>query len=86
MTTPPLWTDVLMLNHPFKEEIRSNFQPEPLLMHPVASSSCPATCCPGEEANPHLATTSFQAGRMFFMLQEALSQPDKNYQSCQQCY
>ena len=50
-----------MLDNPFSEEIFPNIQSKPPLVQLEAISSRPITCYLGEETNPHLATTSFQA-------------------------
>ncbi|KAK4827926.1 hypothetical protein QYF61_022374 [Mycteria americana] len=52
---------VPMLDNPFAEEIFPNIQSKPLLAQLEAISSFPITCYLGEETDPHLATTSFQA-------------------------
>ncbi|KAK4832004.1 hypothetical protein QYF61_020442 [Mycteria americana] len=52
---------VPMLDNPFGEEIFPNIQSKPLLAQLEAISSCPITCYLGEETDPHLTTTSFQA-------------------------
>jgi len=43
-----------------KEEFFPNIQPEPPLAQLEAIPSCPVASYMGEEANPHLTTTSFQ--------------------------
>ncbi|KAJ7404034.1 hypothetical protein BTVI_74001 [Pitangus sulphuratus] len=48
-----------MPDNPFSEKIPPDVQTEPSLVQLEAVSSCPVTCL-GEEANPHLAITSFQ--------------------------
>lgn len=45
-----------MSKHTYCEEISPNVQPKP----PLALYSHPGTCCLGEQAKPHLATTFFQ--------------------------
>ncbi|KAK4815582.1 hypothetical protein QYF61_004797 [Mycteria americana] len=50
-----------MLDNPFSEEKFPNIQSKPPLAQLEAISSCPITCYLGEETDPHLATTSFQA-------------------------
>ncbi|KAK4816835.1 hypothetical protein QYF61_023899 [Mycteria americana] len=50
-----------MLDNPFSEEIFPNIQSKPPLAQLEAISSCPITCYLGEETDPHLSTTSFQA-------------------------
>ncbi|KAK4826939.1 hypothetical protein QYF61_012788 [Mycteria americana] len=50
-----------MLDHPFSKEIFPNTQSKPLLMQLEAISSHPIACYLGEETDPHLTTTSFQA-------------------------
>ncbi|KAF4793078.1 hypothetical protein TURU_114682 [Turdus rufiventris] len=50
-----------MFNNPFHEEIPPDVQPEPSLAQLEAIFSHPITCYLGEEANPHLATSFFQA-------------------------
>ncbi|KAK4826255.1 hypothetical protein QYF61_006702 [Mycteria americana] len=52
---------VPMLDHPFSEVKFPNIQSNPPLAQLEAISSCPITCYLGEETDPHLATTSFQA-------------------------
>ncbi|KAK4810257.1 hypothetical protein QYF61_013072 [Mycteria americana] len=52
---------VPMLDNPFSKEIFPNIQSKPLLMQLEAISSCPIACYLGEETDPHLSTTSFQA-------------------------
>ncbi|KAK4819909.1 hypothetical protein QYF61_014644 [Mycteria americana] len=49
-----------MLDNPFGEEIFPNIQSKPPLVQLEAISSCPIACYLGEEANTHLARTSFQ--------------------------
>ncbi|KAK4824973.1 hypothetical protein QYF61_022499, partial [Mycteria americana] len=44
-----------------KQKIVPNIQSKPPLAQLEAISSCPITCYLGEEIDPHLATTSFQA-------------------------
>lgn len=44
----------------FHQEIHPNVQSESLLTELEAMSFCPVTGCFEEEANPHLATHSFQ--------------------------
>lgn len=48
------------LNHPFSKEILPDVQSEHSLVQHVVMSSCPATSCLGEVADPDFATTSFQ--------------------------
>ncbi|KAK4828653.1 hypothetical protein QYF61_000301 [Mycteria americana] len=55
------WQPVPMLNNPFGEEIFPNIQSKPPLAQLEAISSRPIACYLGEETDPHLATTSFQA-------------------------
>ncbi|KAK4824384.1 hypothetical protein QYF61_014044 [Mycteria americana] len=52
---------VPMLDNPLGEEIFPNIQSKPPLAQLEAISSCPITCYLGEETDPHLSTTSFQA-------------------------
>ncbi|KAK4816192.1 hypothetical protein QYF61_012657 [Mycteria americana] len=52
---------VPMLDNPFSEEKFPNIQSKPPLTQLEAISSCPITCYLGEETDPHLSTTSFQA-------------------------
>ncbi|KAK4827063.1 hypothetical protein QYF61_013704, partial [Mycteria americana] len=52
---------VPMLDNPLGEEKFPNIQSKPPLAQLEAISSCPITCYLGEETNPHLSTTSFQA-------------------------
>ncbi|KAK4830648.1 hypothetical protein QYF61_012491 [Mycteria americana] len=52
---------VPMLNNPFSEVKFPNIQSKPPLVQLEAISSCPMACYLGEETDPHLATTSFQA-------------------------
>ncbi|KAK4824211.1 hypothetical protein QYF61_012125 [Mycteria americana] len=52
---------VPMLDNPFSEDISPNIQFKPPLVQLEAISSRPITCYLGEETDPHLATTSFQA-------------------------
>ncbi|KAK4832297.1 hypothetical protein QYF61_021696 [Mycteria americana] len=52
---------VPMLDNPFSEVKFPNIQPKPPLAQLEAISSCPVTCYLGEETDPHLSTTSFQA-------------------------
>ncbi|KAK4822890.1 hypothetical protein QYF61_021109 [Mycteria americana] len=52
---------VPMLDNPFSEEKFPNIQSKPPLAQLEAISSRPITCYLGEETDPHLATTSFQA-------------------------
>ncbi|KAK4821623.1 hypothetical protein QYF61_026057 [Mycteria americana] len=52
---------VPMLDNPLGEEIFPNIQSKPPLVQLEAISSCPITCYLGEETDPHLSTTSFQA-------------------------
>ncbi|KAK4824387.1 LOW QUALITY PROTEIN: hypothetical protein QYF61_014047 [Mycteria americana] len=48
------------LDNPFSELKFPNIQSKPSLAQLEAISSCPITCYLGEEADPHLSTTSFQ--------------------------
>ncbi|KAK4829021.1 hypothetical protein QYF61_001796 [Mycteria americana] len=50
-----------MLDNPFREEIVPNIQSKPPLAQLEAIFSRPITCYLGEETDPHLSTTSFQA-------------------------
>ncbi|KAK4814935.1 hypothetical protein QYF61_006290 [Mycteria americana] len=50
-----------VLDNPFSEGIFSNLQSKPPLVQLEAISSCPMACYLGEETDPRLATTSFQA-------------------------
>ncbi|KAK4820156.1 hypothetical protein QYF61_020531 [Mycteria americana] len=52
---------VPMLDNPFSEVKFPNIQSKPPLAQLEAISSCPITCYLGEETDPHLCTTSFQA-------------------------
>ncbi|KAK4818992.1 hypothetical protein QYF61_022823 [Mycteria americana] len=52
---------VPMLDNPFREVKFPNIQSKPPLVQLEAISSCPITCYLGEETDPHLSTTSFQA-------------------------
>ncbi|KAK4814103.1 hypothetical protein QYF61_008198 [Mycteria americana] len=52
---------VPMLDNPLSEEKFPNIQSKPPLAQLEAISSCPITCYLGEETDPHLSTTSFQA-------------------------
>ncbi|KAK4831708.1 hypothetical protein QYF61_018760 [Mycteria americana] len=52
---------VPMLDNPFSEVKFPNIQSKPPLAQLEAISSCPITCYLGEETDPHLSTTSFQA-------------------------
>ncbi|KAK4815123.1 hypothetical protein QYF61_017398 [Mycteria americana] len=52
---------VPMLDNPFSEVKLPNIQSKPPLVQLEAISSHPITCYLGEETNPHLSTTSFQA-------------------------
>ncbi|KAK4831704.1 hypothetical protein QYF61_018756, partial [Mycteria americana] len=52
---------VPMLDNPFSEEKIPNIQSKPPLAQLEAISSCPITCYLGEETDPLLSTTSFQA-------------------------
>ncbi|KAK4808596.1 hypothetical protein QYF61_009899 [Mycteria americana] len=52
---------VPMLDNPFSEEKFPNIQTKPPLAQLETISSCPITCYLGEETDPHLSTTSFQA-------------------------
>ncbi|KAK4826058.1 hypothetical protein QYF61_004173 [Mycteria americana] len=49
------------LDNPFSEVKFPNIQSKPPLAQLEAISSCPITCHLGEETDPHLSTTSFQA-------------------------
>ncbi|KAK4819038.1 hypothetical protein QYF61_024403 [Mycteria americana] len=57
---------VPVLDDPFGEEIFPNTQSKPPLAQLEAISSCPITCHLGEETDPHLSTTSFQAKQSQF--------------------
>ncbi|KAK4828027.1 hypothetical protein QYF61_022804 [Mycteria americana] len=57
---------VPMLDNPLSEEKFPNIQSKPPLAQLEAISSCPITCYLGEETNPHLSTTSFQAKQSQF--------------------
>ncbi|KAK4826170.1 hypothetical protein QYF61_006032 [Mycteria americana] len=52
---------VPMLDNPLGEEKFPHIQSKPPLAQLEAISSCPITCYLGEETDPHLSTTSFQA-------------------------
>ncbi|KAK4826692.1 hypothetical protein QYF61_010701 [Mycteria americana] len=52
---------VPMLDNPLGEVKFPNIQSKPPLAQLEAISSCPITCYLGEETDPHLSTTSFQA-------------------------
>ncbi|KAK4811097.1 hypothetical protein QYF61_016383 [Mycteria americana] len=52
---------VPMLHNPLGEEKFPNIQSKPPLAQLEAISSCPITCYLGEETDPYLSTTSFQA-------------------------
>ncbi|KAK4818497.1 hypothetical protein QYF61_014227 [Mycteria americana] len=52
---------VPVLDNPLGEEKFPNIQSKPPLAQLEAISSCPITCYLGEETDPHLSTTSFQA-------------------------
>ncbi|KAK4809954.1 hypothetical protein QYF61_002911 [Mycteria americana] len=52
---------VPVLDNPLGEEKFPNIQSKPPLAQLEAISSCPITCYLGEDTNPHLSTTSFQA-------------------------
>ncbi|KAK4828712.1 hypothetical protein QYF61_000550 [Mycteria americana] len=52
---------VPMLDNAFSEVKFPNIQSKPPLVQLEAISSCPITCYLGEETDPHLSTTSFQA-------------------------
>ncbi|KAK4811265.1 hypothetical protein QYF61_022162 [Mycteria americana] len=52
---------VPMLDNPFSEEKFPNIPSKPPLVQLEAISSCPITSYLGEETDPHLSTTSFQA-------------------------
>lgn len=49
-------------NKYFCEEIPPDVHHEPLLAQPEAMSSCPVTCCLGEEIKSHLEQPPFQVG------------------------
>ena len=49
-----------MSDHSFAEEIVLDIQPKSPLAQLEASPSSPVTSYCGEDANPHIATTSFQ--------------------------
>ncbi|KAK4819998.1 hypothetical protein QYF61_017377 [Mycteria americana] len=53
------------IDHPFSKEIFPNIQSKPLLTQLGAISSHPIACHLGEEADPHLSTTSFQDANGF---------------------
>ncbi|KAK4822230.1 LOW QUALITY PROTEIN: hypothetical protein QYF61_011871 [Mycteria americana] len=55
-----------MLDNPFSEVKFPNIQSKPPLAQLEAISSHPITCYLGEETNPHLSTTSFQAKQPHF--------------------
>ncbi|KAK4828617.1 hypothetical protein QYF61_000069 [Mycteria americana] len=57
---------VPMLDNPFSEVKFPNIQSKPPLVQLEAISSCPITCYLGEETDPHLSTTSFQAKQSQF--------------------
>ncbi|KAK4828781.1 hypothetical protein QYF61_000806 [Mycteria americana] len=57
---------VPMLDNPFSEVKFPNIQSKPPLAQLEAISSCPITCYLGEETDPHLSTTSFQAKQSQF--------------------
>ncbi|KAK4824024.1 hypothetical protein QYF61_009615 [Mycteria americana] len=57
---------VPMLENPFSEGKFPNIQSKPPLAQLEAISSCPITCYLGEETDPHLSTTSFQAKQSQF--------------------
>ncbi|KAK4817040.1 hypothetical protein QYF61_026166 [Mycteria americana] len=62
MGTPPLpWAACTMPDNPFSEVTFPNIQSKPPLAQLEAISSHPITCYLGEETDPHLSTTSFQA-------------------------
>ncbi|KAK4816265.1 hypothetical protein QYF61_014337 [Mycteria americana] len=62
MATQPLpWAAWSMLDNPFSGEKFPNIQSKPPLQQLETISSSPITCYLGEETNPHLSTTSFQA-------------------------
>lgn len=48
---------VPMLDKPFWEEVFQNIQPKPPLVQNEVITSCPVTCFPWEETEPHLPTT-----------------------------
>jgi len=48
-------------DHSFGEQVFPNIQTEPPLVYLEAIPFRPISCHLGEEANPHLATTSFMA-------------------------
>ncbi|KAK4814156.1 hypothetical protein QYF61_009974 [Mycteria americana] len=52
---------VPILDNPFSEEKSPNIQSKPPLAQLEAISSCPMAYYLGEETDPHLSTTSFQA-------------------------
>lgn len=52
---------VPVLHGPSREKLFSNIQSKPLLEQPETISYCPVTRYLGEEADPHLGTTSFHA-------------------------
>ncbi|KAK4829515.1 hypothetical protein QYF61_005154 [Mycteria americana] len=57
---------VPMLDNPLGEEKFPNILSKPPLAQLEAISSCPITCYLGEETDPHLSTTSFQAKQSQF--------------------
>ncbi|KAK4824096.1 hypothetical protein QYF61_010616 [Mycteria americana] len=57
---------VPMLDNPLGEVKFPNIQSKPPLAQLEAISSCPITCYLGEETDPHLSTTSFQAKQPLF--------------------
>ncbi|KAK4821429.1 hypothetical protein QYF61_019707 [Mycteria americana] len=57
---------VPILDNPFSEVKFPNIQSKPPLVQLEAISSCPVTCYLGEETDPHLSTTSFQAKQIQF--------------------
>lgn len=61
MVTPTLlWAACTNAWPPFSEETFTNIQSKSFLEQLQTISSCPVGCYPGEEADPHLATNSFQ--------------------------
>ncbi|KAK4819929.1 LOW QUALITY PROTEIN: hypothetical protein QYF61_015304 [Mycteria americana] len=59
---------VPMLDNPFSEVKFPNIQSKPPLAQLEAVSSRPITCYVGEETDPHLSTTSFQAKGLPYIL------------------
>ena len=59
VTQPPPWA-VPMPDYSFGEELFPNVHTEPLLVQLEAIPFSPVTSYRGEEADPHLTTSSFQ--------------------------